>query len=269
MTQHHIHKRASAVALGVCICGTAFTALTTHGAVSVTASRDYVDRKFATATNLIEGVSGEVEKTYTTVTNLVEQKQDKLNDAELAAVGSGITSSKVSQYDVVAANYLSASSNTLTSAGVVTEYLAQNQSGAIVGGVRVRYSSVNHDNETSYLYNGVAVKRNGVNSDYLWDTNSTNGVVRRQELGYYVTKSELTELVTAIVTNLMGNVYWNSSDGGQTIDAYWRDGAEVSNIVNQVNAYLRLENGRMSVYTDSSNVPATEDDGNDGNESEE
>ena len=158
----------------VCAASLIFSVVA-QGAVSVTASRDYVDRKFASATNAVYNLSTNLSAR---ISGLENEKQDVIEGAQLDALNSGITSSKVASY---------------------------------------------------------------------------------------VTKSELTELVTIIVTNLMGNVYWNSSDGGQTIDAYWRDGTEVSNIVNQVNAYLQLENWHI----DSSNVPAMEDDGSDGNGSNE
>ena len=46
--------------------------------------------------------------------------------------------------------------NTITTGGVVTDYLASN----LVGGIRVRFSAHNLDNYTAYAYGGVAVRRN-------------------------------------------------------------------------------------------------------------
>lgn len=341
MTTHHINIKTRRVVLASCVCVTALlSASVAHGAVSVTASRDYVDKKFIAATNAADKA----------VSALSVSKQDALTVAQTNAVNSGITSSKVNAYDdFVSKSYLQLSGgtrylsddlkmasgkklyfgnntsnfpfwmyytspyfyithangsyvfptnksgtvaveddikvssvNTKTGAVSLTlndicpetenwlgvqgnagrhiKILAGTSGGSIVGGVRITNSTQNDENITTYAYNGVAVRRNNANTDFLWSTEHTNGVVRRQELGYYVTKSELIELVTAIVTNLYGNVYWNSSDGGKTMDAYWRDGEEVSNIVQQVNAYL--EDGHASVYSDSSNAPQTDDENN-------
>lgn len=74
----------------------------------------------------------------------------------------------------------------------------------------------------------------------------------------YVRASDIENIITIVVTNLTGNIYWNTEDGGKTMDAYYRDGDSVSNIVSQVNAYLRLSEGTLSVYSDSDNVMPVE-----------
>jgi len=140
--------------------------------------------------------------------------------------------------------FISAASNTMTRAGVVTDYLA---SGA-KGGIRIRYSSGNENNYTSYAYSGVAVRRNGVTDDYLFGTTNALGVVRFQDL---------ENIITEICLRLVGNVYWESNDGGRTADAYYRDSAAISNIVSSAtamvansrgNAYLNVEDGKAYVY---------------------
>lgn len=77
------------------------------------------------------------------------------------------------------ANAISRVANTLTLPGVVTDYLLNQY---LAGGIRIRYSSNNTDNYTSYGYRGVAVRRNAVTDDYLWETNSPNGILRRKDV---------------------------------------------------------------------------------------
>lgn len=74
---------------------------------------------------------------------------------------------------------LSRTTTTMTSPGVYTEYLLN---GSLQGGVRMRYSSTSEANQTTYMYSGVAARRNGTTTDYLWDTTSESGIVRRSEL---------------------------------------------------------------------------------------
>ena len=77
------------------------------------------------------------------------------------------------------ADALSRTSTTMTSPGVYTEYLIN---GSLQGGVKIRYSSTSDANQTTYMYSGVAARRNGTTTDYLWDSTSQNGIVRRMEL---------------------------------------------------------------------------------------
>lgn len=67
-------------------------------------------------------------------------------------------------------------------AGRHIKVLAGTVGGQIVGGLRVTASAQNDNNMTTYTYGGVAVRRNGVNTDYVFDESSDNGIVRRAEL---------------------------------------------------------------------------------------
>lgn len=67
-------------------------------------------------------------------------------------------------------------------AGRTIKILAQGSGSSPAGGVQVTASTLNNNNTTTYAYSGVAVKRNGVNTDYLWDSTSSSGIVRRSEL---------------------------------------------------------------------------------------
>ena len=67
-------------------------------------------------------------------------------------------------------------------AGRVIKILAQGSGSSPAGGVQVTASTLNNNNTTTYAYSGVAVKRSGQNTDYLWDTTSQSGIVRRSEL---------------------------------------------------------------------------------------
>jgi hypothetical protein len=128
---------------------------------------------------------------------------------------------------------ISSTSNTLTSPGVETDYLAQQRGSSVRGGIRVRWSSHSEDNLTGYMYNGVAVRRGGQTEDYLWGTTNALGIVRFKDL---------EPIITSICLSLIGNVYWQSDDNGVTMDAYYRDPATISNIVASAVAYVALAN---------------------------
>lgn len=100
---------------------------------------------------------------------------------------------------------ISRSANTMTAAGVYTEYLINP---SLQGGVRIRYSSTSDANQTTYMYSGVAVKRSGQNTDYLFDTTSQSGIVRRSELSSKADASAVSTLsnkVDAIETWAIGD----------------------------------------------------------------
>ena len=100
---------------------------------------------------------------------------------------------------------ISRTANTMTSAGVYTEYLINP---SLQGGVRIRYSSTSDANQTTYMYSGVAARRNGATTDYLWDTSSESGVVRRSELSSKADASAVSTLsnkVDAIETWAIGD----------------------------------------------------------------
>ncbi len=67
-------------------------------------------------------------------------------------------------------------------AGRYIKILAQTIAGIIQGGITITASTQNDNNRTTYMYGGVAVRRNGTTADYLWDTTSQNGIVRRKDL---------------------------------------------------------------------------------------
>ena len=94
-------------------------------------------------------------------------------------------------------------------AGRHIKVLAGTVGGQIVGGLRVTASTQNDNTMTTYTYGGVAVRRSGSNTDYLWDTTDPKGIVRR---------SELTSATDSLATNLVQTVI-NSSLFNLTYDA--------------------------------------------------
>lgn len=98
---------------------------------------------------------------------------------------------------------LSRTSTTMTYPGVYTEYLVNS---SLQGGVRMRYSSTSDANQTTYMYSGVAARRNGTTTDYLWDATSQNGIVRRSELGDYATMVDLDDKADASITNQISTI---------------------------------------------------------------
>lgn len=105
---------------------------------------------------------------------------DDLDDGGLVA--DAIASATNSVATNVANVAIRRDQTTMTTPGVMTDYVA---SGA-VGGVRVRASSHNTDNYTAYAYSGVAVRRNAATDDFLWATNSPNGILRRKDVPYVI-----------------------------------------------------------------------------------
>ena len=69
-----------------------------------------------------------------------------------------------------------------TAAGKSIKVLAKTVNGVIEGGMTVTGSSNNDNNTTKYRYSGVTATRNGTATDYLFDTSSQSGIVRRSEL---------------------------------------------------------------------------------------
>lgn len=98
---------------------------------------------------------------------------------------------------------LSRTSTTMTSPGIYTEYLIN---GSLQGGVKIRYSSTSDANQTTYMYSGVAARRNGSTTDYLWDTSSQSGIVRRSELSNLATTSDLAAKADASITNQISTI---------------------------------------------------------------
>lgn len=93
-------------------------------------------------------------------------------------------------------------------AGRHIKVLAGTVGGQIVGGLRVTASAQNDNNMTTYTYGGVAVRRNGTATDYLFDTSSQSGIVRRTELSSKADASDVSTLsnkVDAIETWAIGD----------------------------------------------------------------
>ena len=84
--------------------------------------------------------------------------------------------------------------------------LAQGSGSSPAGGVQVTASTLNNNNTTTYAYSGVAVKRNGTNTDYLFDTSSQSGIVRRSELSNLATTSDLAAKADASITNQISTI---------------------------------------------------------------
>lgn len=93
-------------------------------------------------------------------------------------IGSSKPSYSLNEICPATENWLGVQGN----AGRHIKVLVGTVGGQIVGGLRVTASSVNDNNMTTYTYGGVAVRRNGVNTDYVFDETSDNGIVRRSEL---------------------------------------------------------------------------------------
>lgn len=156
VTTHSLCRTVRIIALGACAAVAMLSPMRLHGQVKITASRDYVDKKFAAATNLVHAVEIAVNERQEA---LLRDKQDALSEEQLRAVNSGVDGEKVAAYDTVV--------DLLVSDG-------------------------------------------------------SDGVVRRSELSGYVKAEDVASIVVDILTNLCGNVYWQSPDEGQTIDAHYR-----------------------------------------------
>lgn len=84
-----------------------------------------------------------------------------------------------------------------TAAGKSIKVLAKTVNGVIDGGMTVTSSSNNDNNTTKYRYDGVTATRNGTATDYLFDTSSQSGIVRRSEL------ASLTSAVSSLSNNVV------------------------------------------------------------------
>lgn len=116
-------------------------------------------------------------------------------------------------------------------AGRVIKILAQGSGSSPAGGVQVTASTLNNNNTTTYAYSGVAVKRSGQNTDYLWDITSQSGIVRRSELSGLASSSSVSALDD--------------------------DVSVLSNTVASIGAMLNAENARFvsTNYNSSTQIP--------------
>lgn len=152
---------------------------------------------------------------------------------------------------------ISRSANTMTAAGVYTEYLINP---SLQGGVRIRYSSTSDANQTTYMYSGVAARRNGATTDYLWDTSSESGVVRRSELSSKADASVVTTLankVDAIETWAIGDetalVIHDAGQTNATLTVTYTNDVMYSSAVAESNTLAKAR-----AQTDSAIVTALE-----------
>lgn len=100
----------------------------------------------------------------------------KVNNKALA------TNIEIDQNDIFPASSTNRYIGVQGNAGRYIRMLAQTISGIIAGGYKVCASTLNDNNETTYMYDAVAVRRNGSSTDYYWDTSRSDGIVRRSEI---------------------------------------------------------------------------------------
>lgn len=176
--------------------------------LAITATKEYVDRRDReTTTNLTAIVTAATNTLNVAIGELETGKQDAIEDLETIRTGAALGATALQNYtetdptvpswakadtkpsytlnDVApnSENWLGVQGN----AGRTIKILAQGAGSSPAGGVQVTASTLSNSNTTTYAYSGVAVKRNGVNTDYLWDTTSASGIVRRSELAPFIT----------------------------------------------------------------------------------
>lgn len=174
-----------------------------------------------------------------------------------------------------------------TIAGKSIKVLAKTVNGVIEGGVTVTGSSNNDNNTTKYRYGGVSVKRNGTNTDYLWDETSQSGIVRRSELGSKANTADVATIsnkVDVIETWAIGNdvaftvhnagstnatfsvaytndvMYSSAAEATNTVaiaDAH--TSAAISNLVTAIDAALDQKANKAWGETTSGGAPSPED----------
>lgn len=114
-----------------------------------------------------------------------------------------------------------------TSAGKSIKVLAKTVNGVIEGGMTVTGSSNNDNNTTKYRYGGVTATRNGTATDYLFDTSSQSGIVRRSELAPIssdidtIAASLNAENARFVSTNYNSNVHLPEAYVEVKIDGSW------------------------------------------------
>lgn len=145
-------------------------------------------------------------------------------------------------------------------AGRIIKILAQGSGSSPAGGVQVTASTLNNNNTTTYAYSGVAVKRNGVNTDYLWDSTSSSGIVRRSELDDKADASVVTTLankVDAIETWAIGDetalVIHDAGQTNATLTVTYTNNVMYSSAVAESNTLAKAR-----AQTDSAIVTALE-----------
>jgi len=142
--------------------------------------------------------------------------------------------------DSLLGDYLPRTTSAITGAGVTTDYLINS---SYNGGVRVRYSSQDLNNYTSYGYRGVTARRNNVGEDWLWDTTDANGIVRRKELAG-ITTEEIDPTVPAWAKAANKPTYTAAEVGAATPEDVYR-------LVAGTNVILVITNYNSAVHAPS------------------
>ncbi len=142
--------------------------------------------------------------------------------------------------DALLGDYLPRTTSAITGAGVTTDYLINS---AFAGGIRIRYSSSNLNNYTSYGYRGVTARRNGVGEDWLWDTTDANGIVRRKELAG-ITTEEIDPTVPSWAKAATKPGYTAAEVGAATTEDVYR-------LVSGTNVIIVITNYNSAVHAPS------------------
>lgn len=151
--------------------------------------------------------------------------------------------------DALLGDFLPRTTSAITAAGVTTDYLINS---SYAGGIRVRYSSRDLNDYTSYGYRGVTARRNGVGEDWLWDTSDANGIVRRKELAG-ITTEEIDPTVPAWAKASSKPAYTAAEVGAASSSSVATLNAQVASI----GAHLNAEDARFvsTNYNSSVHLP--------------
>ena len=156
--------------------------------------------------NLARAIADATPADYSEVSSLARTSLQEETDPTISAWAKASTKPTYTLNEIApdSENWLGVQGN----AGRHIKILTGISDGNIVGGLRVTASTQNDNNMTTYTYNGVAVKRMGSNTDYLWDTSAQNGIVRRSELASKADSAALdtaTNRINVISTYLEGD----------------------------------------------------------------
>ncbi|MBR0197934.1 MAG: hypothetical protein IJQ34_07355, partial [Kiritimatiellae bacterium] len=118
--------------------------------------------------NLARAIADATPADYSEVSSLARSALQEETDPTISAWAKASTKPTYTLNEIApdSENWLGVQGN----AGRHIKILTGISDGNIVGGLRVTASTQNDNNMTTYTYNGVAVKRMGSNTDYLWDT---------------------------------------------------------------------------------------------------
>ena len=144
-----------------------------------------------------------------------------------------------------------------TAAGKSIKVLAKTVNGVIEGGLTVTGSSNNDNNTTKYRYGGVTATRNGTATDYLWDTSSQSGIVRRSELAPV---STLSSKVSALETWAIGDETQlrieNAGQTNATLQIAYTNDLMFSTAVAESNTLAKARADATALASSGSDVPS-------------